>query len=72
MYLAPIALFTYKRVETLRKVIHSLKSNSLASNSKLFIYSDGYKNSLDFEQVKKVREYIYSLKGFLDINIITK
>jgi len=45
MRLAPIVLFTYKRLSTLKQTIESLKSNSLAASSDLIIYLDGPRTS---------------------------
>lgn len=41
--LAPVVLFVYNRPEHTRKTLESLMSNELASQTKLFIYSDGPK-----------------------------
>ena len=39
--LAPIALFVYNRFGTTKKTVEALKKNYLASQSELFIFSDG-------------------------------
>ena len=52
--LAPIALFVYNRFGTTKKTVEALKKNYLASQSELFIFSDGAKNSGSIESVKKV------------------
>lgn len=58
MRLAPIALFVYARpFETLR-TLEALSKNFLASDSELFIFSDGAKGENDFNQVNQVREVI--------------
>ena len=53
MNFAPIILFTYKRLDTLKKTIISLKKNKEAKKSELIIFSDGYKNEQD--EKKKFR-----------------
>ncbi len=67
--LAPIALFTYKRLDTLKSTVESLKKNSLALNSILYIFSDSAKSSSDIEQVRLVREYLRTIQGFKEIHI---
>lgn len=66
---APIALFTYNRPEHLARTVEALQQNLLASQSELFIFSDGPKTDKDVEKVKKVREYIHTIKGFRKIEI---
>ena len=61
---APIILFTYRRLDTLKLTISSLLKNRISKNSKIFIFSDGYKNSEDKLDVQKVREYLKDLKSF--------
>lgn len=65
--LAPIVLFTYRRVP--KETIESLLENDLASISKLFIFSDGSKNELDKSDVIEVRDYLKSIRGFKNVII---
>lgn len=55
---APIIVFVYNRVDCTQKVITSLAQNSIASDSCLYIFSDGAKSDSDKHEVEKVREYI--------------
>lgn len=66
---APILLFTYKRVESLKKTIEALKQNFLAPQSELYIFSDGPKKDADKEIVDQVRAYIKSVSGFKKVVI---
>jgi len=66
--LAPIALFTYRRLDTLKITIDSLVNCKLSEDSELYIFSDGAKNSKDDSQVKQVRNYIRNITGFKKIN----
>ena len=66
---APIVLFCYNRLDYLKKTIRSLKKNKLSRFSKLIIYSDGPKNKIDDQKIKKLRRYLKSLKGFKNIYI---
>lgn len=70
--LAPIVLFVYNRPEHTRKTIEALRANRLASDSRLFIFSDGAKNEAAKPQVQQVREYIRSIDGFASIEIIER
>lgn len=70
--LAPIILFTYNRYEETKKCINSLLSNSLASDSEIFIFSDGGKDINNLDDVIKVRKYLKTITGFRKINYIFK
>jgi len=70
--LAPIALFVYNRLWHTQKTVDSLVANPLAQKSDLFIFSDGAKDDLQKKNVKKVREYIKSIKGFKSVTIFEK
>ncbi len=72
MKFAPVALFVYKRLEHLQKVVFSLQKNELSSNSDLIIFSDGSKNNEDASRVLAVREYLKSISGFKSIGIIER
>jgi hypothetical protein len=70
MNLAPILLFTYNRPSHTRQTLEALLNNKLAKESELFIFSDGYKNDNDKENVLKVRNIIHSIEGFKQVHII--
>lgn len=69
MKLVPICLFTYKRLNETQQTVEALKKNYLASESELFIFSDGPKNEIDNEQIQNVREFIRGISGFKKITI---
>ena len=69
MKLSPIVLFTYKRLETLKKTIESLSANKLASLSDLIVYSDGSKTSKDELIIAEIRSYLKTVSGFKTITI---
>jgi hypothetical protein len=69
MKTAPVLLFTYKRVESLRETIQALQQNFLALESELYIFSDGPKGDKDADQVEQVRSFIKSVSGFKKITI---
>jgi hypothetical protein len=65
--LAPIVIFTYRR--KIDKLIESLLKNELSKESELYIFSDGYRNDVDKEDVLEVRESLKSITGFKSIII---
>lgn len=67
--LAPIVLFTYKRLDTLKQTVEALQQNYLAAESDLYIFSDAAKGIQDKEAVKDVRECIHSINGFKSITV---
>lgn len=69
MNLAPIVLFTYKRLDTLELTIDALKKNYLAKDSVLIIFSDASKDEKDRMSVEKVRAYLQTIDGFKSVQI---
>ena len=69
---APVIVFAYNRLSHLKKTIESLKSNFLAAETDLYIFSDGGKSYDDWHLVKAVRNYLYKIKGFNKISIIER
>ena len=59
---APIALFTYNRLNHLKKLINSLKKNELSKDTIIYIFSDGWKSLSDKNDVEAVRKYLKKLK----------
>lgn len=72
MLLAPIILFVYNRLRHTHITVEALQDNELANKSQLIIYSDGAQKPSDENSVKKVRQYIHSINGFKDIQIIER
>ncbi len=66
--LAPIVLFVYNRIEHTKRTVEALLKNDLASESELYIYSDGPKEGAQ-DKVDGVREYIRTIKGFKNVYI---
>lgn len=69
---APIALFVYNRPQHTARTLKFLKQNELAAESRLFIFSDGYKSSADEKEVLEVRELIKNVEGFKSVEIIER
>ncbi len=72
MNLAPIALFAYNRPEHLQASLDALSLNPLASQSRLYLYSDGPKRHLDRSKVDMVRAVARRAKGFGEITLIER
>ena len=70
--LAPIALFVYNRPVHTQRTLQALTQNTLASDSDLYIFSDGAKTQKDLHQINKVREIIKMASGFKSIKIIER
>jgi len=69
MNLAPIALFTYNRLEHTKRTVEALKANPLAKDSLLFIFSDGPKNQEDSLKIERLRNYLRSVSGFKAVKV---
>ena len=72
MNFAPIIIFCYNRPIHLKALIDSLLLNSLAKESHLFIFSDGFKGKSDFSDVMLVRDVIKNIEGFKKITIVER
>lgn len=72
MNTAPILLFTYKRLATLKQAVAALKKNYLAGSSDLFIFSDAAKKETDKDIVAEVRSYLKTISGFRSVQIIER
>lgn len=58
MYISPIIIFTYNRIEHLNTLIRSLKKNNLFADSKVFVFSDGPKNEIDKKKIENIRIFL--------------
>lgn len=68
MHPAPVIVFTYKKLEPLKKTLTALRNNTLAPASELIIFSDGPKTESDRSQVEKVRSFIGNVDGFKKVS----
>ena len=64
---APIIVTVYNRVEHFKQCIESLKKFDLASETELYISSDGPFQQKDVEAIQKIREYCSEISGFKNI-----
>lgn len=66
-----VILFVYKRKEYTEKIIECLDKQSLANETDLYIFSDGYKGTEDAEKVFEVRNIIKSYKEKASFKSVT-
>ena len=69
---APIVLFTYNRLSSVKHTVEMLEDNELANESRLVIYSDGPRKTGDEEQISVVRQYIHNIQGFRCVEVIER
>lgn len=69
---APIALFVYNRPWHTLQTVEALQQNELATESDLFIFSDGAKTAETKPAVCEVRNYISGIAGFKSVTIIER
>ena len=69
MKYAPIILIVYNRKFHTERTVKALSMNTLAKESELFVFADGYKNDEDKLRVSEVVDYIEKIKGFKNIHI---
>lgn len=67
---APICLFTYNRLSETQRTIEALKNNFLASESELFIFSDGAKSEKGVAKIAEVRDFLKTVSGFKTVQIV--
>ena len=72
---APIVIFVYNRPEKTIDLLNSLSKNSEASNSNIYIFSDGPKlnaSNLEIEEIEMVRQICRNENRFLNTKIFQR
>nr|WP_068892868.1 glycosyltransferase [Pedobacter panaciterrae] len=69
---APIALFVYNRPQHTARTLKFLQQNEMASESRLFVFSDGFKSEADEKNVLEVRELLKNIEGFKSVEVIER
>ena len=59
---APIAMFAYKRLDSLQKVIEALELNDMAKETPVYVFVDGPKRETDVEKNQEVKQYLSEWK----------
>lgn len=72
MQLAPIALFTYNRLQHTRLTIEALAANEMASESELYLFSDAPRTDAQHEAVHQVRDFLHTISGFKSVTVIER
>jgi len=70
--LAPVVLFVYNRPWHVQQTVAALRRNELAEKSELFVFSDGSKDSSQYENVRQVRDFVKGIDGFRKVTIIER
>nr|PZN83576.1 MAG: hypothetical protein DIU57_09895 [Pseudomonadota bacterium] len=65
--LAPVAVYTYTRINHLKRTIEALKNNLLAKYTVLYVVSDGPRTPADEKLVEAIRNYVDDLSGFREV-----
>jgi hypothetical protein len=66
--LAPIGLSVYSRLDHLKQTVEALRKNTLAAESRLFVFSDAPRPG-DEKAVNEVRSYLREIGGFSSVDI---
>lgn len=69
---APIALFTYNRLEHTRRTVESVLANPEARFTDLIAFSDGARTDAARDEVAQVRAYLSSVTGFRSRTIVER
>lgn len=72
MNYAPVVLFVYNRVAHTRETVSSLKLSTISPQTDLIVFSDAPKNEKAESQVKEVRDYLKTIKGFKSVKVIKR
>lgn len=70
--LAPVVIFVYNRLDNTRETIEALKSNYLAKETDVYVFSDGPKTEKNKKSVNDVRNYLKTVTGFKSFNVIER
>jgi hypothetical protein len=70
--LAPVALFVYNRPDHVKATLDSLARNTLASKTKLFVFSDGAKTKGEGDVVEAVRKLAREIVGFASVTLVER
>ncbi|WP_164110929.1 MULTISPECIES: sugar transferase [Sphingobacterium] len=70
--LAPVIVFVFNRPQHTRRMLQALELSRLSSDSDIYIYSDGAKNSDQIDSINKVRAIIREPWNFKSIHIIER
>ena len=58
---SPIVIFTFLRLQKLKRLIKTLKESKISKNSEIYFFSDFAKNKHEINKIKKVRTYLKNM-----------
>lgn len=72
MQYAPIALFCFNRLESLKATVSSIRKSVESANSDLYVFVDGPRESKvgEVEKVQAVRDYVRDIIGFKSMHCV--
>ncbi len=59
----PVALFVYNRADNTRRTLQALLANTLASQTELYVFSDGGKDEASWAAVREVRAVLHEVEA---------
>lgn len=70
MQYAPIIIFAFNRLDSLKALVQSVQKNAEASKSDLYVFVDGYRENKkgEKEKVLAVQNFVKSISGFKSVN----
>jgi hypothetical protein len=69
---APVIVFTFKRIDTLKLIIQAISNNVLSTETDLILFSDAPHDEMDTEAVQIVRKYLRTITGFKSVTVIER
>ena len=60
---SPVALFVYNRADNTRRTLQALLANTLASQTELYVFSDGGKDEASLAAVREVRGLLHEIEA---------
>ena len=70
--IAPIAIFCYRRLDLLKKLLKSIEKNKNSKKFQVFFFLDNFKNETDKKDVIKVHNFIKNYNFFYKKKIILR
>lgn len=71
MQYAPIIIFAFNRLDTIKSCVEALRKNQESKDSDLYVYVDGARANVNGEEAKvaRVREFAKTITGFKNITL---
>lgn len=70
--LSPVVMFVYNRLDNAKTTLEHLQRNALAGQTVLYIFSDGGKDETSWKAVRELRDFLHTITGFKEVNIIER